>query len=160
VRDFVVRALRESDSITELTQFIRTAYKPLADMGLHYTGTWQTDDVTQDRVNRAHTTFIALQDGKMIATIALYAAKPDHPCEHYHKAWYFGQFAVRPDLQRSGIGSQLIELVEKHAKNAGAKQIALDSADSAAHLIRYYEKRAIVSPNTNNGMVQITAVLS
>jgi GNAT superfamily N-acetyltransferase len=136
-----IREFQLTDSISELTQLIRVSYKALADMEIYMWGTWQNDETTRDRIDRAHTTLIALQNGKMVATISLYAAKPDHPCEHYRKAWYFGQFAVRPDLQRSGIGSHFIELVEGHAKSHGALQIALDTAEPATHLISYYEKR-------------------
>jgi|SRR5665213_1565600 len=135
-----IREFRQTDSISELTALIRSAYQSLADMGLHAWGTWQTDDVTRDRINRANTTLVGIQSDEMIATISLYSSKPDHPCEHYHEAWYFGQFAVRPDLQRSGIGSHLIDLIEARAKNSGAHRIALDTPETAHHLIRYYEK--------------------
>jgi GNAT superfamily N-acetyltransferase len=136
-----IREFNESDSISKLTSLIHAAYKPLADMGFHMWGSWQTDDITQDRVDRAYTTLIAIKEDRMIATISLYPPRPNHACEHYREAWCFGQFAVLPELQRSGIGSHLIDLVEQCAKQEGARFIALDTAETAHHLIRYYEKR-------------------
>ncbi|HET6402053.1 MAG TPA: GNAT family N-acetyltransferase [Candidatus Kapabacteria bacterium] len=136
-----IREFQQTDSISELTELIHSAYKPLAEMGFRMWGSWQTDEITQDRVERAHTTLVALIKGRMIATISLYPPRPNHPCEHYRVAWCFGQFAVLPEMQRTGIGSQLITLVEQRAKQEGARFIALDTAETAFHLIRYYEKR-------------------
>ena len=63
-------------------------------------------------------------------------------------AWYrqpdvfsFGQFAVRPDLQGQGLGGKMIDMMETEAAARGARELALDTADGADHLIRWYEKR-------------------
>ena len=139
--DIAISDYQPSDSIPELTELIHGAYKQLGDMGLRFVGTWQTEDMTLDRIQDAHTTLVGRADNKIVATVSLYRSKVDHKCEHYRSAWYFGQFAVDPSLQKSGIGSRLIEHVEDIAKAAGAPFIALDTAESAGHLIAFYEKR-------------------
>ena len=48
---------------------------------------------------------------------------------------HFAQFAVEPQVQGGGVGSQLLAYVETTAKTAGAKEIALDTADPATHLV-------------------------
>jgi ribosomal protein S18 acetylase RimI-like enzyme len=53
----------------------------------------------------------------------------------------FSQFGVEPGLQRRGIGSILLDLVERRARETGAGELALDTAEGAAHLIKLYEKR-------------------
>src|SRR5512140_3283219 len=95
-----IREFRESDSISELTLLIRSAYKQLADMGLHFWATHQDENDTLDRVKRAHATIVATKAERLVATISLYSSRESHPCEHYRSAWYFGQFAVSPELQR------------------------------------------------------------
>jgi hypothetical protein len=100
----VIREFTKDDSISELTLLVRTAYKQLADMGLKFWGTWQTDDVTAERVQEATSTLIALQDRKLIATISLYPPNLQSECEHYRIASHFGQFGVLPQFQSTGIG--------------------------------------------------------
>jgi ribosomal protein S18 acetylase RimI-like enzyme len=51
------------------------------------------------------------------------------------------QFAVEPELQRNGIGSALLDHVEQRAVRDGARELSLSTAEPAAHLIAYYEKR-------------------
>lgn len=139
--DIAVREFQEVDSISDLTRLVRTAYQSLADMGLFFWGTRQTEEETKQRVTAAHTTLVGYHDARLIATISLYPSRSDHSCAHYHEAWYFGQFAVMPELQRTGIGSYLLDEIEHRAVSAGASRIALDTAEPAGHLIRYYEKR-------------------
>jgi ribosomal protein S18 acetylase RimI-like enzyme len=45
---------------------------------------------------------------------------------------------VSPDHQRRGIGSNLIAEVERQACQAGALELALDTAGSARPLVDYY----------------------
>ncbi len=137
----LIRQYQPADSIPEITELIHVAYKQLADMGLKFWGTWQDESVTLERIHDSYLTLVGVQDDKIVATISLYSSKENHKCEHYRTAWYFGQFAVRPDIQKTGIGSAMLEHIEEKAKSAGAKLIALDTAEPAIHLIRYYEKR-------------------
>lgn len=82
-------------------------------------------------------------EGEIVATISLYpTASETGSCAWYREpgVFSFGQFAVRPDLQRLGLGSRLIALLENEAASRGATELALDTAEGAHHLIRWYEK--------------------
>ncbi|MFI5201911.1 MAG: GNAT family N-acetyltransferase [Candidatus Kapaibacterium sp.] len=140
----LIRELQSEDSFVELTDLLHEAYIPLTKKGVSLFAATQTEEHTRERVRRAYVTFLGFNEGKMVATISLYKAVPDHRCEHYRKAWWFGQFAVHPEMQRTGIGSQLIELVEQRATNEGASMLALDTAETARDLIAYYTKRGYV----------------
>jgi GNAT superfamily N-acetyltransferase len=39
------------------------------------------------------------------------------------------------------VGSRLLRHAEERARELGAREIALDTAEGAAHLVRYYEAR-------------------
>jgi len=54
---------------------------------------------------------------------------------------HLGQFAVDPDLQKLGLGARLMDTVEMRARSQNAKEIALDTAEPAAHLIAWYSRR-------------------
>lgn len=83
------------------------------------------------------------ETGALVGTITFY------PCEATSgSAWYdrpevssFGQFAVEPALQRTGLGSRLLETVERRALESGAEELALDTAEGAKHLIAIYQRR-------------------
>lgn len=137
----LIRELRPEDSLEELTELLHAAYGPMLEQGIHFFAATQTQAHTRERVHRAHVTYLGIEGKQMLATISLYKAVPDHRCEHYRSAWWFGQFAVHPDKQRSGIGTELIELVEQRAKADGCSLLALDTAENALDLISYYNKR-------------------
>jgi GNAT superfamily N-acetyltransferase len=50
------------------------------------------------------------------------------------------QFAVAPRLQRRGIGAALMRKVEERAREIGASEIAVDTAEPAQHLVALYER--------------------
>ena len=45
---------------------------------------------------------------------------------------------VDPDYQRRGIGMELLAVAEEHAREAGASEIACDTAVGATHLVDLY----------------------
>jgi GNAT superfamily N-acetyltransferase len=138
----VIRPFHENDPIPEITRLLHDAYAPLAAMGLRYTATHQDDEVTRRRLASGWA-WVAELDDEIVATVTLY----QNPSGSDACAWYretgifsFGQFAVRPDLQGLGLGGRLILMLETEAAARGAKELALDTADGATHLIRWYEK--------------------
>ena len=139
--DLLIRELQPQDSFAELTDLLHSAYGPLTKKGVNFFAATQTEEHTRERVGRAYVTFLGLKDEAMVATISLYKPRPEHRCEHYRTAWWFGQFAVHPDMQQTGIGSQLIKLAEQRAVDEGATMLALDTAETASDLIAYYKKR-------------------
>jgi GNAT superfamily N-acetyltransferase len=137
-----VRLLKPSDSIAELTSLIQRAYERLADMGLNFNGSYQTEDVTLKRIDGGEC-YVAIMDGRIVATVLLYTKKPAWADGWYgrYRTAIVGQFAVEPELQNKGIGSELMDFVEKRATELGLAEIGLDTAEGALHLIQYYSKR-------------------
>ena len=136
-----IRNWRDSDSITHLTDLLHRAYKPLAEMGLHFVATHQTEKTTRHRIK--YGCFVAEIDGQIVGTIAYQPPGTNFGCLWYDRndIAYFGQFAVEPALQRGGIGSMLIRHIEDHARNDGAIELAFDTSEHATHLIDYYRNR-------------------
>ncbi|QVK21674.1 GNAT family N-acetyltransferase [Mycoplasmatota bacterium] len=142
-----IRLLKSSDSIQQLTRLLNKSYKSLYNMGLKYVAATQDDDTTVRRVQKAYKCFVGIINGKIVATISLY--KPSHStaCKWYSQDFVakFGQFAVLPGLQKIGIGRKLMNIVEHEAsKIANVKELALDTAETAYHLIDYYTKKGYI----------------
>jgi len=138
---FIVRPLAPEDSISELTALLHRAYKQLADMGLRFVATYQDDDTTRKRISHSEC-YVAVMDGKIVGTIKL-----EPPESTGGSPWYdrpdvagFGQFGVEPELQGMGIGRTLLAKVEERARELGAAELALDTAEPATHLIELYER--------------------
>ncbi len=136
-----IRLYSEKDSISELTSLLHRAYKQLADMGLYFVATYISEEDMQGFVNRGKC-FVAESDGKIIGTILLYPKGKNMP-ELYKRddVLVFGKFAVEPEYQCKGVGAMLMDYIEKYVKTKGIKELALDTAEGAHHLIDYYSKR-------------------
>lgn len=137
-----IRPLQNTDSLEEMTGLLNRAYKQLADLGLRYTATYQDAEITAKRVKDAFC-LVGIRDERMLATIAYYSPEKTNGAFWYDQTGVakFGQFAVEPALQKSGIGNYLIQLIEQKAWADGAQELALDTAEEAVHLISYYQKR-------------------
>lgn len=138
------RALKSNDSIEAITILLNKSYKFLLDMGLNYVAATQDASVTLNRIEKAYKCFVGIYKGEIISTISLYRYSPSS-----HSKWYnekhvakFGQFAVLPEFQKFGIGNKMMEIVEHEASALeNISELALDTAETAYHLIHYYEKR-------------------
>ena len=130
------------DSIKELTELLHKAYKRLADMGLNFVATYQDEEYTERYLKNGRC-FILLMDCKLVGTIFYYTHNWDDIPEILKRddAVLFGKFAVEPKLQNQGLGSKLMDFVEKHALENGKKEIVLDTSEKAGHLNDYYTKR-------------------
>lgn len=139
----IIRPYRDDDPIPSITRLLHEAYAPLAAMGLRYTATHQDDATTLRRLTRGFP-FVAELEGEIVATVTLYPTEsaPGACCRWYAEpgVFSFGQFAVRPDLQRQGLGAQLIRMLENEALARGATELALDTAEPAVHLRAWYDK--------------------
>ena len=114
-------------------------------MGFNYTGTYQDDQTTRERAAGGEC-YVMVEGARIIATVMLYAPGPVPGADQ--DSWYqrpgvarCGQFAVEPELQGVGRGSRLMDVVEQRARAIGASELALDTAEGASHLIRYYTNR-------------------
>lgn len=132
------------DSFEDLTRLIHAAYRQLGDMGFNYAAVDQVLDVTQSRIETASACWVARKDDALVGTICYYK----NPRYRTEPEWYwqdhvchFGQFGVEPSLQRTGIGSLLLEQAEARAVADGKLEFACDTADSAGHLVDLYLRR-------------------
>lgn len=140
----LIRPIAETDSIEELTDLLHRAYKVLADMGFRFFATHQTPEQTRSRISRGEC-YVGVIDGAIVATVTFYPPPRDSADlpSWYRRpdVSYFGQFAVEPSLQRSGIGGCMMDYVEELARVRGLSEIGLDTAEGAAHLRDYYTRR-------------------
>jgi GNAT superfamily N-acetyltransferase len=139
--NITIRPFSEKDSISELTSLLHRAYKRLADMGLFFVATNISEDEMQGFISKGEC-FVADMDGKIIGTILLYPRGKNTPALYKREdVIVFGKFAVEPEYQCKGIGGMLMNFIEKYVKEKGIKELALDTAEQAQHLIDYYTKR-------------------
>jgi len=141
VSDPIIRPIAETDSLEHLTELLHRAYARLAEMGLRFFATHQTVEQTRSRVESGRC-FVAELDGRIVGTICLYRRTLEHGPAWYARdgVGYFGQFGVEPAHQGGGIGNLLLEHVERAARAVGLDELALDTAETATHLIEYYAR--------------------
>lgn len=135
-----IRPLAASDSVDEITELLHDAYAPLAAQGFRFLATYQDAEVTRRRLSSGWAYVAVDGNGEIAGTITLYPSRAESACEWYQKAgnFRFGQFAVVPKFQRKGTGLRLIQAVEEKAREEGACELALDTAENAGQLIRWY----------------------
>jgi len=139
--DLTIRPFSTTDSIPELTNLLHAAYKRLGDLGLNYTAVDQATDVTLERIRRGEC-LVACKDRQLVGTIVFYGTAVASGCPWYDRADVsnLGQFGVRPNYQATGIGRRLLKAVEALAVESGAREVALDTAEQARHLVEWYER--------------------
>lgn len=120
----------------EIRHIVNAAYKELADMGLNYTATYQSEEETKWRMTGGRT--LIVQDGeRAIGTI--------HMREKNYftarRSAYLGQFGFLPDYKGRGLGSRVMDFVEGVARREEFECIQLDTAKPAKHLVELYLKR-------------------
>jgi GNAT superfamily N-acetyltransferase len=140
--DVVIRRLTAEDDLEKLTELLHRSYKKLLDRGFRFLASHQDLATTKNRIDKGEG-YAAEIDGKVVGTVTYYAPKLANRHEWYDRqdVAFYGQFAVEPEYQNSGIGGKLIEFVEELAIRDNAKEIAVDTAEGATELINYYKKR-------------------
>jgi len=137
--EITFRDLRPDDSIIAITALLHAAYRPLAEQGLRFLASHQSEDVTRERLGSGFP-LVGLLAGEIVATLTRYGPTPDSPCEWFRRPAVnsLGQFAVRPDLQGQGIGRRLFDLATERARESGCRLLVLDTAEGATHLRGWY----------------------
>lgn len=129
-------------AVPTLTALLHRAYAPLAAAGHRFFASHQSDSDTLQRLSDGEG-WVALLDGQPVATVTFYDCTRTSGCAWYDRADVacFGQFCVDPPLQGRGIGSSLIDMIERRAHESGAAEIACDTAEGASGLRSFYERR-------------------
>jgi predicted N-acetyltransferase YhbS len=137
----VIRDLRPEDDIDQLTRLLNAAYRPLAEAGFRFLASHQDTEQTRKRL-LAGCPLVAELDGELVGTITIYRTNPKSNCAWYRRpgVYYLGQLGIRPDLQGNGLGGRLMRAGEEKARQLGAEELALDTAEGAVHLRAWYER--------------------
>jgi len=137
-----IRPLAPDDSFDELTELLHRAYRQLAEMGLKYLATHQDVEITRKRVSHG-TCFVAVYEGRMIGTINYHSKENAHGCPWYERPGVakLSQMGVEPEFQGCGLGRMLMDHAEAAACADGAAELAMDTAETAYHLIEWYTRR-------------------
>lgn len=147
-----VRALLATDPIAPITALLHRAYASQRARGMDPLAGRQSVEITRQRCYRGKT-FVALKpsDGPASARFAerllgsiLFQEREDAafpPWFLRKDVTHFSQFAVDPDLQRSGVGTALLGCVERETRAQGCTELALSMAEPDTPLREYYERR-------------------
>lgn len=140
-----IRPIEPGDSLEELTALLHRAYADLGQMGLNYTAVDQTPATTAERTSEGQC-FVAVDASGLVGTITVTPPRQDSACEHYRRGEVatFNQFAVAPERQNCGLGSQLLEHAEVWARSQGYGAVAIDTAEPARHLVSFYSRRGYI----------------
>ena len=134
-----IRPLAPGDSFDELTDLLHRAYARLAAMGLNFVATTQSVEFTRRRCGNGEP-YVGTARGRIVATVTFRPAATTAGSPWLDRADVscFKQFAVDPAWQGLGIGRRLVELCERRARETGAAELAVDTAEPATHLIELY----------------------
>jgi GNAT superfamily N-acetyltransferase len=138
-----VRRIEPHDSLEALTDLLHRAYARLAALGFRYRATDQDVATTERRIAHGDC-YLALVDQRVVGTV-LVIPPQQRPGSC---AWYarpdvavIGQYAIEPELQSRGLGTELLSFAERRAADLGVSEVAVDTAENAAHLVAFYTKR-------------------
>jgi len=126
--------LAEPRDVPDLRLLLNSAYKRLAEMGLNYSATFADESRVADGLMEGATFVLHLND-RLVASVKLTERNEidSRPC------LYMGRFAVDPELQGRGLGLHLLQMAETIAMRTGKICMQLDTAQSADHLLRFYQ---------------------
>ena len=138
-----IRPLGPHDSVEGLTELLHRAYAALGARGWNYTAVDQTIEVTGKRLAEGTCLVAVDRDDRIVGTIMYNPARISYDGSSWLRradVAHLGQFGVEPSQQRGGIGARLMAAVEDMARADGAREIALDTAEPAVHLIDWYAR--------------------
>lgn len=125
------------DDVSVIRRLVNDAYRELEDLGLNFTGTYQDEHTTFERMLGAEV-YLLYRKNELVASINISLKELESgagSCVYIH------QLAVRSDQKRKGIGTYLLDLAECRAVHEGISRLQLDTAIPATHLVKLYERR-------------------
>jgi GNAT superfamily N-acetyltransferase len=136
-----IRTLGATDSLVELTGLIHRAYARLGEMGLQHTAVDQSAEVTAQRI-RGGSCYVATLADAIVGTITVHPTYAQNACAHFTRRGVAvaHQLAVEPLHQGLGIGRRLLQTAEQWATQRGFRELALDTAERAMHLVQLYTR--------------------
>jgi GNAT superfamily N-acetyltransferase len=160
----IVRRLRPTDSLEELTRLLHRAYARQVSMGLHALASHQSPEVTRRRVSKgecfvavapgasqntdaSNAPGFAVDDGRAVGTIMFqepsWGSAPASGPRWFQRpdVSNFSMFAVEPTLQGQGVGVLLLAHVEARARELGVAELALSTAEPDTKLVAFYRNR-------------------
>jgi len=142
IPDLTIRLWTPADDLAGLTALLHRAYGALAARGMRFLASYQTVETTARRIARGECA-VAEAEGPVVGTVVFRPMGGGRGTPWYEQADVatVGQFAVEPEWQRHGIGGRLMDWAEGRARETGATEIALDTAETADDLIRFYARR-------------------
>jgi len=88
----------------------------------------------------ATTIYIAEEDAQALGYIFCnLIERPETPFTYPNRFLHIDQISVRPDVQRQGVGTALMDQVEKLARELGVSKIQLDSWDFNTKAHTFFE---------------------
>lgn len=136
-----IAPIQPDDDAMAVFRLVQRAYAPLAAEGLRFTATYQNASQIMSRLHEDRG-FLIRRQGQIIGAFGMtYPEKPnygDWVCPGSLAS--FQLFCVDPDCQGLGVGTRALRHMERLAKEWGAEWLALDTADTAAHLISFYRR--------------------
>jgi ribosomal protein S18 acetylase RimI-like enzyme/predicted nucleotidyltransferase len=137
-----LRGVKSSD-VPQLQGLLSQAYRRLRDMGLNYNATFADEQLTHDGLYDGGAVLVVEKQNEIIGTLKLKNAGGVHD----KKGLYLSRFAVSPKLQKYGIGTHLLNLAERIARREKYQYLQLDTAQSAEHLLKYYQGKGFQITN-------------
>ena len=147
--DFIIRIIEERDN-DDLAKVVRNT---LAEFGANKPGTVYFDPTTDDLYNLFKETgsvyYVALKDNKAVGGGGIYPtdALPVDTCE-------LVKMYLLPEARGIGLGKKLIDKCLGFAKEAGYKNVYLETMPELKNALKVYEKmgfRYLDKPIGNSG---------
>ena len=141
-----IRPHQVSDSLLALTELLHRGYAELGALGLNYTAVDQSPEVTASRI-RGGECFVATWGDSLAGTVLAKPTEAQSECAYFARPGVASlrQLAVDPEWRGKGIGRALIARCENWARDTGHKDLALDTAEPAAHLVKLYASLGFVA---------------
>lgn len=137
----LIRTLSPSDCLEEITELLHRGYARLGAMGLNYTAVDQSAEVTAKRIEGGEC-FVAFWGNRLVGTVLAKPTDTASECHYFNRPGVASlrQFAVEPEMQGKGVGRALVAKCESWALLSRHTELALDTAESATHLVSLYSK--------------------